>query len=164
MEKRRVVITGIGAVTPYGLGADNFWENIKNGVSGISLAPESRIDREKQSTYIYGIVPEYDESKFLDPKEVKRLDRFVKFGVTAATEAMEQSGLDISKEDPYRCGCLVSSAAGGYSTIEENHLVMLKRGDYTKCSPFTVPAMIVNMVAGKIAIKFGLKGVSTCSD
>lgn len=73
---------------------------------------------------------------------------------------MEQSGLDISKEDPYRCGCLVSSAAGGYSTIEENHLVMLKRGDYTKCSPFTVPAMIVNMVAGKIAIKFGLKGVN----
>ncbi len=160
MEKRRVVITGIGAVTPYGLGAENFWENVKNGVSGISLAPENRIDREKQSTYIYGIVPEYDETKFLDPKEVKRLDRFVKYGVTAATEAMEQSGLDISKEDPYRCGCLVSAAAGGYSTIEENHLVMLKRGDYTKCSPFTVPAMIVNMVAGKIAIKFGLKGVN----
>lgn len=160
MEKRRVVITGIGAVTPYGLGAENFWENVKNGKSGIILAPEDRIDREKQTTYIYGIVPEYDESPFLDLKEAKRLDKFIKYGLAAATEAMEDAGLDMTKEDPYRCGCLVTSAAGGHHTIEENHITMINRANYTKCSPFTVPAMIVNMVAGKIAIKYGLKGIN----
>ena len=160
MEKRRVVVTGVGAITPYGVGVDIFWNNVKNGKSGISVAPESKIDKERQTTHVYGVVPEYEETKFIDAKEVKRLDNFIKYGLVAATEAMENSGLDMSKEDPYRCGCLVSSAAGGEHTIEENHKVMLNRDNYTKCSPFTVPAMIVNMVAGKIAIKYGLKGIN----
>ena len=160
MEKRRAVITGVGAITPYGVGADKFWDNVKKGISGITIAPDSKIDKERQTTYVYGVVPEYEETKYIDAKEVKRLDNFIKYGIVAATEAMENAGIDMSKEDPYRCGCLVSSAAGGEHTIEENHIVMLNRDNYTKCSPFTVPAMIVNMVAGKIAIKFGLKGIN----
>lgn len=159
MEKRRVVITGMGAITPYGIGVDNFWDSIKNGVSGITFVEPPRIDAESQTTHIYGVVPEYDETQYMDVKEAKRLDKFIKYGLVASEEAMNQSGLNMEDEDPYRVGCLVSAAAGGHQTIEENHEIMLKRG-FTKCSPFTVPAMIVNMAAGKIAIKHGFKGVN----
>ncbi len=159
MEKRRVVITGMGAITPYGIGVEKFWNAIKNGESGISYVEAPRIDEETQTTHIFGVVPEYDETQYMDVKEAKRLDNFIKYGLVASDEAMKQSGLNMEEEDKYRVGCLVSSAAGGHKTIEDNHNVMLKRG-YTKCSPFTVPAMIVNMVAGKIAINHGFKGVN----
>ncbi|MBR2524922.1 beta-ketoacyl-ACP synthase II [bacterium] len=159
MEKRRAVITGIGAITPYGIGVDKLWEAVKNGKSGITFVPPPRIDDKTQTTHIYGVVPEYDETKYMDVKETKRLDNFIKYALVASEEAIKESKLDMSQEDEYRVGCLVSSAAGGHSTIEENHNVMLKRG-FTKCSPFTVPAMIVNMAAGKVAIKYGLKGVN----
>lgn len=159
MEKRRVVITGIGAITPYGIGVEKFWNSIKNGESGITYVGEPRIDEKTQTTHIFGVVPEYDETQYMDAKETKRLDNFIKFGLVASVEAIKQSGLNMEEEDPYRVGCLVSSAAGGHKTIEESHEVMLKRG-YPKCSPFTVPAMIVNMVAGKIAINNGFKGVN----
>lgn len=159
MEKRRVVITGIGAITSYGIGVDKFWNAVKNGVSGITYVEPPRIDAEKQTTHIYGVVPEYDETQYMDVKEAKRLDNFIKYALVASDEAVKQSELNMENEDEYRVGCLVSSAAGGYHTIEENHLTMLNRG-YTKCSPFTVPAMIVNMAAGKVAIKYGFKGVN----
>ncbi len=159
MEKRRVVITGIGAITPFGVGVDKLWNAVKNGVSGISYVNPPRIDAEKQTTHIYGIVPEYNEEEYMDSKESKRLDDFIKYAIVASDEAVKQSGLDMKEEDEYRVGCLVSSAAGGYHTIEDSHLTMLNRG-YTKCSPFTVPAMIVNMAAGKVAIKYGFKGVN----
>lgn len=159
MKKRRVVITGIGAITPYGIGVEKFWNAIKNGESGITFVEPPRINAETQTTHIFGVVPEYDETQYMDVKETKRLDNFIKFGLVASEEAIKQSGLNMEEEDPYRVGCLVSSAAGGHKTIEESHEVMLKRG-YTKCSPFTVPAMIVNMVAGKIAINNGFKGVN----
>lgn len=159
MEKRRAVITGMGAITPYGIGVDTLWNAVKNGVSGITYVGAPRIDEEKQTTHIYGVVPEYDEEKYMDAKEAKRLDDFIKYALVASDEAMKESGLNIEQEDEYRVGCMVSSAAGGFRTIEESHLAMLKRG-YTKCSPFTVPAMIVNMAAGKVAIKYGLKGVN----
>lgn len=159
MEKRRTVITGIGAITPYGIGVDKLWDAVKNGKSGITFVPAPRIDEEKQTTHVYGVVPEYDETQYMDIKETKRLDDFIKYALVASEEAMKESGLNMENEDEYRVGCLVSSAAGGHHTIEENHITMLNRG-YTKCSPFTIPAMIVNMAAGKVAIKYGLKGVN----
>jgi len=159
MEKRRVVITGMGTITPYGIGVDKLWDAVKNGISGITFVPAPRIDAEKQTTHIYGVVPEYNEEDYMDAKEAKRLDDFIKYALVASEEAMKQSCLNMEEEDEYRVGCLVSSAAGGYETIEDSHLTMLNRG-YTKCSPFTVPAMIVNMAAGKVAIKYGLKGVN----
>ena len=140
MEKRRVVITGMGAITPYGVGVETFWESVKNGKSGITYVNPPRIDAEQQTTHVYGVVPEYDESQYMDVKEAKRLDEFIKYALVASEEAMKQSGINMEEEDPYRVGCLISAAAGGHRTIEENHLVMLKRG-FTKCSPFTVPAM-----------------------
>ena len=159
MDKKRVVITGMGALTGYGVGVDKFWNGVKNCESCITLNDGSEIDLKTQTTHIFGVVPKYDESQYMDAKESKRLDNFVKFAMVASEEAFKDSGLDMEKEDPYRVGCLVSSAAGGFRTIEVNHEKMLKMG-YTKCSPFTIPAMIVNMAAGKIAIKYGLKGIN----
>ena len=95
MEKRRAVITGVGAITPYGVGADKFWDNVKKGISGITIAPDSKIDKERQTTYVYGVVPEYEETKYIDAKEVKRLDNFIKYGIVAATEATENAGIDM---------------------------------------------------------------------
>ena len=159
MDKKRVVITGMGAITGYGIGVEKFWNGIKNCESCITLNDGSELDLSSQTTHIFGSVPKYDESQYMDAKEIKRLDNFIKFALVASDEAFNDSGLDMSKEDPYRIGCLVSSAAGGFRTIEVNHEKMLKLG-YTKCSPFTIPAMIANMAAGKIAIKFGLKGIN----
>ena len=159
MDKKRVVITGMGAITGYGIGVEKFWNGIKNCESCITLNDGSELDLSSQTTHIFGSVPKYDESQYMDAKETKRLDNFIKFALVASDEAFNDSGLDMSKEDPYRIGCLVSSAAGGFRTIEVNHEKMLKLG-YTKCSPFTIPAMIANMAAGKIAIKFGLKGIN----
>lgn len=159
MDKKRVVITGMGAITGYGIGVEKFWNGIKNCESCITLNDGSELDLSSQTTHIFGSVPKYDESQYMDAKEAKRLDNFIKFALVASDEAFNDSGLDMSKEDPYRIGCLVSSAAGGFRTIEVNHEKMLKLG-YTKCSPFTIPAMIANMAAGKVAIKFGLKGIN----
>ena len=160
MEKKRVVVTGIGALTPYGIGVENFWNNIKNGVSGITEVKPPRLDIEGHNTHVFGVVPEYDATLYMDAKEVKRLDPFIKHALVAGEEAFKQSGIDMSKEDPYRAGCMVTAAAGGHHTIQESHKVMLERHNYTKCSPFTVPAMILNMAAGKLAIKYGLKGMN----
>ena len=113
MEKRRVVITGMGTITPYGIGVDKLWDSVKNGISGITFVPAPRIDAEKQTTHIYGVVPEYNEEDYMDAKEAKRLDAFIKFALVASEEAMKQSGLNMEEEDEYRVGCLVSSAAGG---------------------------------------------------
>ena len=139
MEKKRVVVTGIGALTPYGIGVENFWNNIKNGVSGITEVKPPRLDIEGHNTHVFGVVPEYDATLYMDAKEVKRLDPFIKHALVAGEEAFKQSGIDMSKEDPYRAGCMVTAAAGGHHTIQESHKVMLERHNYTKCSPFTVP-------------------------
>ena len=159
MDKKRVVITGMGAITGYGIGVEKFWNGIKNCESCITLNDGTELDLNSQTTHIFGAVPKYDETQYMDAKESKRLDNFIKFALVASDEAFKDSGLDMSKEDPYRVGCLVSSAAGGFRTIEVNHEKMLKMG-YTKCSPFTIPAMIANMAAGKVAIRFGLKGIN----
>lgn len=156
MNKRRVVVTGMGCVSPFGLGVDNLWENTSAGKSGIK---KTTLDAEKHLVQIGGQVPEFNTDDYIDPKEAKRMDGFILFALVAAEEALQNSKLDITKEDPYRVGVIVSSAAGGLETISNNHKTMLERG-YHKCSPFTVPMMIVNMPAGKIAIKLGAKGLS----
>ncbi len=156
MNKRRVVVTGMGCVSPYGLGVENLWKNVCEGKSGIRLIT---LDRDKHLVKIAGQVPEFDTDSFVDAKEAKRMDGFILYSIAAADEAFKQSGLDMEKEDPFKVGVIVSSAAGGLETISKNHEVMLERG-YHKCSPFTVPMMIVNMPSGKIAIRLGAKGLS----
>lgn len=156
MEKRRVVVTGMGVVSPYGVGTDKFWNNVKAGKSGIGHP--DLIDLDKHVVKIAGQAKGFNELDYFSEKEAKKLDRYVEFALVAAEEAVKDSNIDFSKEDPYRAGSIVSTAAGGFKTFEENHIRILERGT-NKCSPFTVPMMIVNMASGNVSMKFGLKGI-----
>ena len=159
MTKRRVVITGMGVVTPCGIGVDNFWKNMLEGKSGISLI--ERIDTEKQAVKIAAEIKDKDfnPEDYIDPKEAKRMDRYTQFAVVAANEAIADAKLDEAGYDPYRIGVIVSSAAGGFHTFEKNHLAMIEKGP-TKGSPFTVPMLIVDMASGRISMQHGYKGLN----
>ena len=159
MTKRRVVITGLGAVTPCGIGVDNFWNAMLEGKSGVSLIERS--DTEKQTVKIAAEIKDkdFDPEKYIDPKEAKRMDRYTQFAVVAADEAIADAGIDEANIDPYRIGVIVSSAAGGFHTFEKNYKIMIEKGP-TKASPFTVPMLIVDMASGRISIKHGYKGVN----
>ena len=159
MTKRRVVITGMGAVTPCGIGVDNFWSAMVNGKSGISLIES--MDTEKQTVKIAGEIKDKDfnPEDYIDAKDAKRMDRYTQFAVVAADEAIKDAKLDEAGYDPYRVGVIVSSAAGGFKTFEKNHLAMINRGP-TKGSPFTIPMLIVDMASGRISMRHGFKGVN----
>ena len=159
MDKRRVVITGMGAVTPCGIGVDNFWKAMLEGKSGVSTI--ERIDTEGQAVKIAAEIKDKDfnPEDYIDPKDAKRMDRYTHFAMVAADEAIADAKLDEAGYDPYRIGVIVSSAAGGVKTFEKNHLAMIEKGP-TKGSPFTVPMLIVDMASGRISIKHGYKGVN----
>ncbi len=159
MTKRRVVITGLGAVTPCGIGVDKFWNAMLNGKSGVSLIES--IDTERHTVKIAGEIKDKDfnPEDYIEPKDAKRMDRFTQFAMAAADEAIADAKLDEAGIDPYRIGVLVSSAAGGFKTFEKNHMAMIEKGP-TKGSPFTVPMLIVDMASGRVSMKHGYKGVN----
>lgn len=157
MTKKRVVVTGLGAVSPYGLGVDKFWKGMVEGKSGIAIS--SSINPEKHLVKISGEVKDFNPEDYIDPKEVRKLDRFTQLALVAADEAIKDAKLENMDIDPYRIGVIVSSAAGGFRTFEKNHVVVLEKGP-SKCSPFTIPMMIVDMPSGKISMKYGFKGVN----
>ena len=154
---KRVVITGMGCVSPFGTGVDKAWNAVINGKSGIHQLVG--IDIDKQLVKIGGEVPEFNAEDYVDAKEAKRLDKFILYAIMAADEAAKSGNFDIEKEDPYRIGVIIGSAQGGLATMAQSHEVMLSRG-YYKCSPFTVPMMIPNMAAGKVSIRLGAKGLN----
>ncbi|MBR6126450.1 beta-ketoacyl-ACP synthase II [bacterium] len=158
-EKRRVVITGMGAVTPCGVNVKSFWESMKSGKSGVSTF--EAIPTEGHAVTIAAEIKakDFNPEDYLDPKEAKRMDRFTQFAMVAADEAIADSGIDEADIDPYRIGVIVSSAAGGFKTFEQNHLKMMNFGP-TKGSPFTVPMLIVDIASGRISIKHGYKGLN----
>ena len=159
MEKRRVVITGMGAVTPIGLTASASWAAAKAGVCGIG--PITQYDpaemKVKLAAEVKGFVPE----DHMEKRDVRKTDRFVQLALAAAGEAMAQSGLDVDKEDPYRCATIVSAGIGGLITMQRECAKGAEKG-YDKISPFFIPMTIGNMAAGQIAIRYGLKGMCTC--
>ncbi len=157
MEKRRVVVTGIGAVSPYGIGVDTLWNNLIAGKSAISRI--ENINLEGHLVHIGGEIKEFDPTLYVEPKEAKKMDNYIIYALAAAEEAVKDSGVSTDNVDEYRFGVIVGSAAGGFQTIEKNHKVMLERGP-TKCSPFTIPMIISDMGAGRISIKYGAKGVN----
>ena len=158
MTKKRVVITGLGVVSPYGVGVDKLWTNLVEGKSGISVP--DLVDIEKHVVKIAGEVKDFNPDDYIDPKDAKKMDRFIQFAMVAADEAVKDANLeDIGDIDPYRIGVMVSSAAGGFITFEENHKRIIEKGP-NKCSPFTIPMMIVNMPSGRISIKHGFKGLN----
>ncbi len=159
MEKRRVVITGIGAVTPLGNTAPDSWQAVKDGVCGI--APITLYDHSSQKVSLAAEVKNFDPSVALDRKEARRMDRFTQFAVTAAAEAVADSGLNLEQEDTGRCGVSVSSGIGGIATIQSSCDAGNARG-FDKVSPFFIPMAITNMAAGQIAIRLGLHGMCIC--
>jgi 3-oxoacyl-[acyl-carrier-protein] synthase II len=157
----RVVVTGIGVISSVGTGKDDFWAGLLEGRSGIRRI--TRIEEKMQSACkIAGEITDFDPLVYMEPKQAKRQDRFIQFGVAAAKLAVEDAKLDWSKEDPFRVGVVVGSAAGGFETIEKQYLNVLERGP-DRCSPFTVPMLIVNMPAGWISILNNAKGPNSCS-
>ena len=159
MTKRRVVITGMGAVTPVGIGVDKFWNSLLEGKSGVSLI--EAIDTERHTVKIAAEIKDKDfnPEDYMTSKDANRMDRFTQFAVAAADEAIADSGIDEADIDPYRIGVIVSSAAGGFKTFERSHIAMMEKGP-TKGSPFTVPMLIVDMASGRISMKHGYKGVN----
>lgn len=157
--KRRVVITGVGAVTPVGLGKDNFWDALVAGRSGIG--PITFFDASKINCHIAGEIKDFNPEAYIDKKEAKRMDRFTQFAVVAAQMAFDDSGLDLEKENKQRMGTCVGTGIGGVETLHNQFKVLFEKGP-DRVSPFFVPMMIGNMAAGQISIRFGLKGVNTC--
>ena len=159
MTKRRVVITGMGAVTPCGIGVEKFWDSMLKGKSGVSLI--EAIDTERHTVKIAAEIKDKDfnPEDYMDSKDAKRMDRFTQFAMVAADEAIADAKLDEAGIDPYRIGVIVSSAAGGFKTFEKNHIAMIEKGP-TKGSPFTVPMLIVDMASGRVSMKHGYKGVN----
>lgn len=154
---KRVVVTGIGAVTPIGNDAKTFWQNIKDGVNGIDLVKS--FDASEYKTKIAGEVKDLEITDFIDKKDARKMDRFTQLALIAATEAVEDSGLDMEKEDPWRVGCITGSGIGGILTFEEQHRNYMEKGP-GRVSPFFIPMMIGNMAACQVAIKFNAKGVN----
>jgi 3-oxoacyl-[acyl-carrier-protein] synthase II len=165
MSRRRVVVTGLGLVCPVGVGVEESWQALVSGKSGIG--PISHYDASTFPTRIAGEVRGFEPEKFMDRKEVRRNDRFIQFALAAADMAMKDSGLDVDREDPNRMGAIVGSGMGGLATIEDTHKTLMERG-VRKVSPFFIPAIIINLAPGQIALRYGLKGpnfspVSACA-
>ncbi len=152
---RRVVVTGVGAVSPVGLTARESFDNACKGVSGIDRI--TRFDASNLTVRIAGEVKGFDPLKYVDRKEVKKIDLFSLYAIAATKEALEMSGLDLEKEDPFRIGVSVGSGIGGLSTIEKYNEAYLKKGQ-KGVSPFFIPIAVINMAGGNIAMQFGLKG------
>ncbi|MBP1745496.1 MAG: fabF-2 [Deltaproteobacteria bacterium] len=157
--KRRVVVTGIGLVTPCGIGTDNVWNNILSGKSGIG--PITRFDTERFDTKFAGEVKDFNPEDYIQPKEVKKMDLFIHYALAAAHIAMKDSGLDMGKEDSERVGVVVGTGLGGLPTIEKYHSVFLERGP-GRITPFFIPMLIANEAPGHIAIQHGIKGPNLC--
>lgn len=154
---RRVVITGLGAVTPIGNDVKSFWEGIKAGKCGIDKV--THFDASELKTQIAGEVKDFDPSVCIEKKDARKMDRYTQFAVVAATEAVKDSGLDMEKEDPWRVGVITGSGIGGIDTLVEQHNALLNKGP-GRVSPFFIPMMIGNMGAAQIAIKFNARGIN----
>ena len=155
MAKRRVVITGLGAVSPVGIGVGETWSNIVAGKSGIARI--TRFDASAFASQIAGEVKNFDVTQFLSAKEARRMDIFIHYGMVAGMEAFKDSGLEVTAENADRIGVNIGSGIGGLPMIEDTHNTYLEGGP-RKISPFFIPGTIINMISGNLSIMFGLKG------
>ena len=159
MDKRRVVITGMGAVTPLGLTLEESWAAVKTDTCGIG--PITQYDTTSQKVKLAGEVRGFNPEQYIDKREVRKTDRFVQFALASAAQAMEHSGLVMENEDAQRCGVVFASGIGGFSTVQNECLKGNEKG-YDRVSPYFIPMAISNMAAGNIAIRFGFHGMCTC--
>lgn len=164
-QGRRVVITGLGTVCPNGNNVTSSWNSVINGESGAELI--QRFDTSEFATKFGATVKDFDKNENIDPKDSRRLDPFIQFGLAATAEAIKDSGINFEEHDLDRIGVSIGSGIGGLETIEKNSLVLKEKGP-KRISPFFVPGSIINMASGTVAIKYGLSGpnlsmVSACS-
>ncbi len=157
--KKRVVITGLGAITPVGNTAVEFWQALLAGKSGIG--PITRFDAAEYDAKIAGEVKDFEPTAFIDKKEARRMDRFTQFAIAAAKMALDDSGIDLAQEDKSRIGSFVGSGIGGMDTLHDQYKNLFEKGP-NRVSPFFIPMMIANMAAGQVSIAFGLQGPSSC--
>ena len=155
MNKRRVVVTGLGLVTPVGIGVTESWKNIVAGVSGISNI--TKFDASNFPSNLAGEVKNFEPNNFLNPKDARRMDTFIQYGLTAGIEAIKDSGIDVNESNSERIGVSIGSGIGGINLIEKTSDIF-DNGGVRKVSPFFVPGTIINMISGNLSIMFGLKG------
>jgi 3-oxoacyl-[acyl-carrier-protein] synthase II len=155
MEKQRVVVTGMGLITPLGIGVQSSWQGLMEGRSGIGTI--TTFDSSDLPVHIAGEVKGFDPLLYIEPKEVKKMDRFIHFAVAASTMAMDDSGLTITDRNAARVGVIIGSGMGGLPAIEHYHKVYLEKG-YRRITPFFIPMLIINLASGQVSIKFGAKG------
>jgi len=165
MSRRRVVITGLGAVSPVGIGVEETWKALVAGRSGVG--PITQFDAHTYPTRIAAEVKDFDPTRFMEKKEARRNDRFIQFALAAGQMAISDSGLDMAKEDPERVGCIIGAGLGGLRTIEDEHTELVQKG-VKRIGPFFIPSLIVNLAGGQISLKYGMKGpnfapVSACA-
>ena len=155
MNKRRVVVTGIGMISPLGIGNDANWQGLLEGRSGIGRI--TKFDPSAYACQIAGEVRGFEPEKWIEKKEVKKSDTFIHYAVAAAQMAVDDSGMDMAKEDGDRVGVIIGSGIGGLPLIEEMHQKLMERGP-SRISPFFIPGLIVNLASGQISIRFGARG------
>ncbi len=152
---RRVVVTGMGAVTPIGNNVKDFWENVKKGTVGIG--PLTKFDTSAYKAHLAAEVKDFDPTQVIDKKSARRMEDFAQYAVVAAKEALVDSGLDMEKEDPFRVGCSVGCGIGSLQCVQRNYERIQTKGP-NRVEPLMIPMLISNMAAGNISIQFGLKG------
>jgi 3-oxoacyl-[acyl-carrier-protein] synthase II len=155
--KRRVVVTGLGAITPIGNSVESFWEGVKK--EEIGFAPITYFDTTDYKVKLAAEVKNFDAGEYMDKKAARRMEQFCQFAVAASKQALDDSGLDMANEDPYRVGCAIGSGIGSLQAMEREHSRLLEKGP-SKVGPMLVPLMISNMAAGNVSIAFNLKGKS----
>ena len=155
MTKRRVVVTGMGMISSIGHNVDDAWQAAVAGQSGIGL--NESFDTENYSVKISGSVRDFDVAAYMNPKEARRIDQFVQFGIAAASQAIKAAGLEANPADAHRIGVAIGSGIGGINTIETTHDTLVKSGP-RMVSPFFVPGVVINMISGNVSIEYGFKG------
>ena len=153
--KKRVVVTGLGMVTPLGTGTEKSWNALLEGRSGIRKI--TQFDASDFASRIAGEVPDFEIDRFIEIKEQKKMDRFIHLGLAASVLAMEDSGLKVTKDNAGRVGVLIGSGIGGLTTIQKYHKILLEKGP-RRITPFFIPMLIINLIAGQVSIRFGAKG------
>ncbi|AVQ98647.1 beta-ketoacyl-[acyl-carrier-protein] synthase II [Oceanobacillus iheyensis] len=160
MEQKRVVITGLGAISPLGNTVDTMWENIVAGKSGIGLATKVNIDNFQAK--VAAEVKDFDPTAYMDKKDARKMDPFTQYAVAASKMAVEDAKLEINEDNAHRVGVWIGSGIGGMSTWEDQHSKFIEKGP-KRVSPFFVPMMIPDMAAGQVSIQLGAKGINSCS-
>ncbi|RBP92206.1 3-oxoacyl-[acyl-carrier-protein] synthase II [Cytobacillus firmus] len=160
MNKRRVVVTGIGAVTPLGNNTETTWNNIKSGVSGVG--PLTRLNADEYPAKVAAEVKDFNPEEYIDKKDARKMDRFTHYAVASSFMAVKDANLQITDENAHRIGVWIGSGIGGMETFENQYEIFMKRG-YRRVSPFFVPMMIPDMATGQVSIYLGAKGFNSCT-